>query len=72
MNRHAFTSRTQKSIRQIDGQALSARMKGITHTKEGINVLSIRGNRDMARELIASMNYSVNQCRKELAFRNKK
>ena len=72
MNRYEFTSRTQKSIREIRSQILEARMKGITHMELGIEFLAQRASRDLARDAIASLNYSVNQCRKELAFRKSK
>lgn len=72
MNRHVFVSRTQKSIRSIPTMALQARVKGVSSVSEGIGFTKAQGQREVTRELIASLNYSVNQCRKELAFRNKK
>lgn len=71
MKREEFVSRTQKSIRKITTMALQARVKGMPFVLDGIAFTSAQGKRDLARELIASMNYSVRQCAKELAFREK-
>lgn len=71
MKREEFVSRTQKSVRKISTMALKARMKGMPFVRDGIAFTGAQGNRDLTRELIASMNYSVRQCAKELAFREK-
>lgn len=72
MNRYEFTSRTQKSIRGISDVALRARTKGMSFVRDGIAFTSAQGKREEARELIASLNYSVRQCAKELSFRERK
>lgn len=71
MKRVEFVSRTQKPVRKISTRALKARVKGISFVRDGIAITSAQGNHDLTRELIASMNYSVRQCAKELAFREK-
>ena len=71
MKRVEFVSRTQKSIRKIPDMALQARVKGMSFVRDGIAFTSVQGKRDLSRELIASMDYSVQQCEKELAFRIK-
>ena len=71
MKREEFVSRTQKSVRNISDMALQARVKGMSFVRDGIAFTSAQGKRDLARELITSMNYSVRQCEKELAFRVK-
>jgi len=71
MKRVEFVSRTQKPVRKIPTVALKARAKGMSFVRDGIAFTSAQGNRDLTRELIASMNYSVRQCAKELAFREK-
>lgn len=71
MNRYEYVSRTQKSVRDISTMALKAREKGMSFIRDGVAFSSAQGKRDIARELIASMNYSVNQVRKELVFRKK-
>lgn len=72
MNRQVFVSRTQKSIRSIPTMALQARVKGVSSVSEGIGFTKAHGQRDVTRELIASLNYSANQARKELRFRKEK
>lgn len=71
MKREEFVSRTQKSVRKISDMALQARVKGMPFVRDGIAFTSVQGKRGLARELIASMDYSVRQCEKELAFRVK-
>lgn len=72
MKRHEYTSRTQKSIRDIPTMALQARVKGVSSVGDGIAFTKAQGQREVTRELIASLNYSVNQARKELRFRKEK
>ena len=67
-----YVSRTQKSIRKISSEALEARTKGVSHVMSGIAMLSSVGNRDLSRDLIASLNYPLNYAVRELSFRNKK
>lgn len=71
MNRHEFVSRTQKSIRKISTPALKARARGASSVYEGLEFVVAMNNREEARELIASLNYSVRQAEREVAFREK-
>ena len=73
MNRYNFPSRTRKSIRKIASEALEARVRGHNHVIRGVGMLSkTGGSRELTRELIASLNYSLNQAQKELDFRANK
>jgi hypothetical protein len=73
-----FISRTQTSIKNIDTQALEIRVQGISATREALQRVPYGDApneevfdvfRDVARNIIASMNYSVQDCVKELKLR---
>jgi hypothetical protein len=62
-----YVSRTQMLLKDVRGGALEARIKGITHVRDMLpNALS----RDYNMHLIASMNYGVHQCIREVKRRN--
>lgn len=73
-----FISRTQTSIKNIDTEALEIRVQGISATREALQRVPYGDApneevfdvfRDVARNIIASMNYSVQDCVKELKLR---
>jgi len=73
-----FVSRTQTSIKNIDTEALEIRVQGISATREALQRVPYGDApneevfdvfRDVARNIIASMNYSVQDCVKELKLR---
>lgn len=73
-----FISRTQTPIKNIDTQALEIRVQGISTTRaalglipyaDAVNEQSFDLLRDVARNIIASMNHSVQDCVKELKLR---
>ena len=65
-----FISPTQKPISAISSEALSVRAKGMKKDYKEIDVKL--GNKDNVQNLIASMNYSVQQVMKELKQRGDK
>ena len=73
-----FISRTQTSIKNIDTEALEIRVQGISRTRAALGLIpyadavdegSFDVLRDVARNLIATMNHSVQDCVKELKLR---
>ena len=76
-----FISRTQKPIRNIDTNILEIRIHGISVTRKALTLVPYESAsneeafdacRAVARDIIASMNYSIQDCVKELKSRNVK
>ena len=69
---YIYRSRTQKRIEKVNTEALKIREKGITAIRTAIDEACKAGDREETRDLLAAMNYSVSQVRRELRERRKK
>lgn len=69
---YMYRSRTQKRIEKVSTEALKIREAGVTATRTAIVNSCKAGDREGARDLIATLNYSVSQVQRELRNRRKK
>lgn len=69
---YVYRSRTQKRIEKISTEALKVRETGITTVHAAIENACEAGDREEARDLISTMDYSVSQVQRELRNRRKK
>lgn len=67
--RHNFVSRTQMPINRIDESALKVRAMGISECRRLLSQAGNYENPNMMREVIATLNYTVRQCEKEIQRR---
>lgn len=69
---YMYRSRTQKHLEKIRTSALKVREAGIASTRTAIDNACKAGEREEARDLIATMNFSISQVQRELRERRKK